>query len=293
MADFKTHITTSSAVGVVYGLAGHIHWGIPPSTSILAGCLCGLAGMLPDMDSDSGHAQREIMTFAAAVTPMLMIERFSRLGLGHEQMVLASGCVYVIVRFGFGEILQRYTVHRGMFHSIPAAIIAGMVASIICSCEIFALRMVKVVAIVLGYMIHLALDEIWAIEWYRGRLRFKQSFGTAMKLFSKRWFPNIFTYGMLLIVGTLAYHDPMIMEKFGPHHHHPAFAHGVSGGDGHDSLVGQERLGYESLVGHESHDHDITATNYLLDQADAGIGDYAVEAKNQDRQSRVDRNPRY
>ena len=73
MADFRTHITTSSAIGVIYGVAGHLHWQIPIPTCVVASSLCGLAGMLPDMDSDSGHAQREIMTFAAAVTPMLMI----------------------------------------------------------------------------------------------------------------------------------------------------------------------------------------------------------------------------
>lgn len=245
MADFKTHISTSTAIGIVYGAAGFVNWGTPVPTSIIAGALCGLAGVLPDMDSDSGHAQREIMTFAAAVTPLLMMERFSRLGMSHEHMVLAGGCVYVIVRFGFGEILKRYTVHRGMFHSIPAALIAGMATSLICSCEDFRLRMFKVVAVMLGYLIHLALDEIWAIEWYRGRMRFKQSFGTALKVFSKRWFPNIFTYGLLLLIATAAYQDPNIMDRFGPHQHGhglPQFAEDPRpaspfAGDEHDFVI--------------------------------------------------------
>ena len=107
------------------------------------------------------------------MTPMLMIDRFAHLGLSHEHMVLAGGCVYVLVRFGFGELLRRYTVHRGMWHSIPAAAIAGLLASLVCSCEDMSLRLFKVGAVVIGYLTHLILDELWAIEWRRGRLRSK------------------------------------------------------------------------------------------------------------------------
>lgn len=182
--------------------------------------------MLPDMDSDSGHAQREIMTFAAATTPLLLISRFAQMRLDHEQTVIAAGCVYIIVRFGLGEILRRYTVHRGMFHSIPAAVIAGLITSMLCSCESLAHGTFKVAAVVLGYMIHLMLDELWAIEWYRARLRFKNSFGTALKLFSPRLVPNLVTYGLLAFVATLAYNDAALMEYFGVPPQQQHFAQG-------------------------------------------------------------------
>ena len=225
MADFKTHLGTSSTIGIVYGAAGYFEWGLPASTCMISGALCGLAGMLPDIDSDSGHAQREVLTFTAALMPMLMLHRFAEFNLSHEQMALAAGCVYIIVRFGFGELLRRYTVHRGMFHSLPAAAIAGLITSMVCSCPELPPRFFKVAAVVLGYIVHLLLDELWAIEFYRGRFRFKNSFGTAFKMFSNRWFPNLFTYSMLLGVAALAYNDPFLMEKFGvPHHNH---SHGL------------------------------------------------------------------
>lgn len=221
MADFRTHILTSSAIGVVYGASGYLHWHLEPATCILSGALCGLAGMLPDVDSDSGHAQREVMTFTAALMPMLMLHRFAEFSLTHEQMALAAGCVYVIVRFGCGELLRKYTVHRGMFHSLPAAAIAGVITSMVCSCPEILPRFYKVGAVVLGYLIHLILDELWAIEFYRGRFRLKNSFGTAFKMFSKRWFPNFFTYGLLIGIGMLAYNDPFWMQQLGvpPHAH--------------------------------------------------------------------------
>lgn len=221
MADFKTHLTTSSAIGVIYGAAGYVQWQLPLETCVISSALCGIAGMLPDVDSDSGHSQREIMTFTAALMPMLMLHRFAEFDLSHEQMAIAAGCVYIIVRFGFGEILRRYTVHRGMFHSIPAALVAGLITSIVCSCPEMTLRMFKVGGVVLGYFVHLLLDELWAFEYFRGRFRLKKSFGTAFKMFSNRWFPNVFTYGVLLGVATLAYNDPLLMERFGvPAHSH-------------------------------------------------------------------------
>ena len=214
MADFKTHISTSTAIGIVYGTAGHVNWELPPSTCIVAGALCGLSGMLPDMDSDSGHTQREIMSFTAAVVPMLMIHRFAALQLQPEEIAIAAGCVYIIIRFGLGELLRRYTVHRGMFHSIPAAVIAGLLATLICSGDVVVLKLFKVAAVVLGYVVHLLLDEIWAVEWFRGRMRIKNSFGTALKLFGKRTFANIVTYGLLAASAFLAYQDPILMEHF-------------------------------------------------------------------------------
>ena len=221
MADFTTHITTSTAVGAFYGVAGHVYGGVPIPTCMVAAGLCSVAGMLPDVDSDSGRPQREVLNFAAAVIPMLMIGRFLHMGLSSESMVLAGGCIYVLIRFGLGGLLKRFTVHRGMWHSIPAAVIAGLVASLICSGDM-SLKLFKIGAVVLGYVIHLVLDELWAIEWRRGRLRLKSSSGTALKFFGRGFWPNAWTYGKLVAVGLLALGDPMIMESLGadPHQVH-------------------------------------------------------------------------
>jgi membrane-bound metal-dependent hydrolase YbcI (DUF457 family) len=127
-------------------------------------------------------------------------------------MALASGCAYILVRFGLGEVLRRYTVHRGMWHSIPAAVIAGLVTSLLCSHQNMTVRIYKVGAVVLGFVIHLLLDELWAIQWRRGRIRFKSSFGTAFKLYSRSWWANISTYAKLCVVAALVYGDPMIMH---------------------------------------------------------------------------------
>jgi len=90
MANFKTHLTTSSVLGVAYGGVAHAFFGVPLSTSVLAGGLCSVSGMLPDVDSDSGRPLQESLAFAAAVVPMMMVDRFQQLRMGPESIVLAG-----------------------------------------------------------------------------------------------------------------------------------------------------------------------------------------------------------
>ncbi len=214
MAGFKTHITTSSVLGVGYAGLG-IHLGIPIESSLIAGGLCGVGGMLPDIDSDSGIPFRESMGFAAAIMPMLLLDRFRSLGLNYEQIVLATGGMYLFVRFGIARLLSKYTVHRGMFHSLPAAAIFAGTAFLLCGSNDLQLRYFKACGVLLGVMSHLILDEIYAVEWTGGRWRFKKSFGTAMKLWGSSLWGNISTYGKLAIITLMILGEPMVMERYG------------------------------------------------------------------------------
>lgn len=213
MADFKTHITVSTVAGIGYGAGAHFAYGVPVSTCLLAGGLCSVSGMLPDVDSNSGVPLRESLAFAAAVVSMMMVDRFQQFGLSAEMIVLAGAGAYLAVRFGFGEFLRRYTVHRGMFHSIPAAIIAGELAFLLASGDV-AIRCYKAGGVVAGYLVHLLLDEFFSVEWYRGRMRLKKSFGTALKLFGDQWWPNLSTYAKLGLFTWLVLNEPGWMEHY-------------------------------------------------------------------------------
>lgn len=214
MADFKTHITTSSVLGAGYAALG-AYYGVKIEAALVAGGLCGVGGMLPDIDSDSGVPVRETMGFAAAVTPMLLVDRFQHLGLNYEQMVLAGGLSYLLVRFGVARLLMRYTVHRGMFHSIPALLIFTGLAFLICGSTNLHLRYFKAGGVFIGVFSHLFLDEIYAVQWVHGRWRFKSSFGTALKLWGDSPWANFSTYSKLAAVVVLILSEPMIMERYG------------------------------------------------------------------------------
>ncbi len=214
MADFRTHMSVSTVAGVLYGVAGY-QSGVPLTTALLAGGLCSVSGMLPDLDSESGRPLREATTLAAAVVPMLMVDRFHRMGLSHESMVLAAAVVYIGIRFVLTEIFRRYTVHRGMWHSLPAAAIVGMVAFLVMSTEDISLRMFKTLAVVLGFVSHLILDEIWSVDYRKGQYQFKSSFGTALKLWGNSSWANYATYFKVFLLAFLVYQDQGFMERFG------------------------------------------------------------------------------
>ena len=208
MANFKTHIASSGLLGTAYGAAGFVGYDMPLATSILSGGLVTIAGVLPDVDSDNGIILRESLALVAAVAPMLMLHRFREWGWTNETIVVVAGLTYVMVRFGLGTLLRRYTVHRGMWHSIPAAAIAGLIVYLLCSCPDERLRLFKTGAIITGYLWHLILDEIYSVETTSmGRVRIKRSFGTAMKFYRSSAWANISTYAKLILLSVAIFVD--------------------------------------------------------------------------------------
>jgi len=200
-------------MGLGYGGAAFALYEVPLPTCVLAGGLCGVSGMLPDVDSDAGVPLRESMAFAAAIVPIMLIDRFQRLDLSPESMILAGAGVYLFIRFIVAEALRKYTVHRGMFHSLPAAIIACEFAFLLAPGEDVKLRVYTAVAVLLGYMSHLFLDEVYSLKMQRGRLRLKKSFGSAVKVFSSKLWPNVSTYLKLAILTFLVLKEPGWMQR--------------------------------------------------------------------------------
>jgi hypothetical protein len=200
MAGFKTHVSVSSVLGIGYGAAAYGYFHLPPSTCILAAGLCGVSGMLPDLDSGPGRPLHESCNFAAAAVPMLLIDHFEAWGLNHEMMVIAGAAIYFLLRFGLPELLKKLTEHRGMFHSLPMALIFGELAFLLSSGSDERLRLFKAGGVVLGFLSHLILDEIWSVEFFSKHPGLKKSFGTAFKIFGKGWAPNLLTFALLGLI---------------------------------------------------------------------------------------------
>tara|TARA_A100001391_G_scaffold199265_1_gene181987 strand:+ start:526 stop:1347 length:822 start_codon:yes stop_codon:yes gene_type:complete len=200
-------------VGVVYGYWGVATQGMSIESALLAGGLCSVAGMLPDLDSDTGVPLRETTLFLSAVIPILMVERFRDMGLSHEAMALAAMLIYVTIRFVVVEFFRRYTVHRGMWHSIPAAFSACVAAYLIMPCPSEAIRVYKSLAVLVGFLTHLILDEIWSLDFSGRGMRVKKSFGTALKFFGKDWWANVSVWGKLVLLCYVAWGDHGILDR--------------------------------------------------------------------------------
>jgi hypothetical protein len=119
-----------------------------------------------------------------------------------------------------------------MWHSLPAVAIAAMVTSLLCMHDAPLYRWFKVIAVALGYLVHLALDELYSIEWYRGRLRTKKSAGTAMKIWGPSFWANGITFSCLASLAYLLLNDPLhqttatgtldqppMLQREASHHH--------------------------------------------------------------------------
>lgn len=155
------------------------------------------------------------MTLTAAVVPMLTMERFRQFGWSQEMTVLVAAAIYLAVRFGVAELFKRFTVHRGMWHSVPACLIAGLIAFLLVSGVNLDVRVFKAVAVMVGFMSHLVLDEIWSFSLKGGRFQIKKSFGTAIKFWGKSRWANFATYAKLAVVTFLAVGDPFMMHNMG------------------------------------------------------------------------------
>lgn len=216
MAGFKTHISTSSVLGIAYGGAGalwlHSPSGeIPIATCVLGAGLCSVGGMLPDLDSDTGVPLRETVAFIAATVPLLLMDRLSQMGVSSEAMVAGGVVAYLIIRFGLLAILKKFTVHRGMFHSLPAALIAAEIGFLLCSGETLEQRYYKGGGLLLGFMSHLILDEIWSVDFSHARL--KSSFGTATKLWGSSRLANAGVYIVVIMLGLVVWKDPGLVSS--------------------------------------------------------------------------------
>lgn len=212
MAGFKTHLTVSSLAGVGYGAAAYALFQVPAPTCMLAGGLCAVSGMLPDIDSGPGRPLRESMAFAAAVVPMMLAERLRVLDLSPEIMVLSSALLYLLIRFGGAALLRQFTVHRGMFHSIPAAVIFAELAFLLASGDDLNLRIYKAGGVFIGFISHLVLDEIYSVKLSARGVRIKSSLGSALKVFGHGWLPNISVYAALALLTVVVVQEPNWMH---------------------------------------------------------------------------------
>ncbi|TFH84921.1 hypothetical protein EQG41_19945 [Billgrantia azerbaijanica] len=186
MADFRTHLGVAAAGAAVVAHGGWQVglWSAAESLPVLA--LVTFGGILPDIDADSSKAIRlifNLLAVPAVVAGALLLQGHLATG----SLLLACGALYLGVRYLAGALFARFTVHRGLWHSLLAAALCGLGGAAL-SHRLFAqpahLAWAHGVALALGFVIHLLLDELFSVDLTGARL--KRSFGTALKPFDWR-----------------------------------------------------------------------------------------------------------
>jgi membrane-bound metal-dependent hydrolase YbcI (DUF457 family) len=207
MADFRTHITVSSVVGVAVGAAAVQPLGFPIETAVLAAALTAVGGMLPDLDSDSGVPVRELFALAAVMAPLVMIPRLIQMGLTREGVLACLLFGYVLIRYWLRAVFKRLTVHRGMFHSLPAMLISGLVVYLGYHSDHRPTRLLFALGVMAGFLSHLVLDELYSVDLSGLRLRLNKFAGSAVKMFSPSMPGTATCYAVLGALLYLAYLD--------------------------------------------------------------------------------------
>jgi membrane-bound metal-dependent hydrolase YbcI (DUF457 family) len=201
------HITVSSLCGVAYGAATVQPLGFPTETGLLAAGVTAVGGMLPDLDSGSGRPVREMFGLAAVIVPLMLVHRMMQAGVSHEGILAALLFGYLVIRYVASEVFKRLTVHRGMYHSIPAMLISGLIVYLAYHSPDRNTRLVLACGVMIGFLSHLVLDEIYSVDWRGMKPKLKSSAGSAVKFFSPSLFANVTCYLILGVMLYLAYLD--------------------------------------------------------------------------------------
>jgi hypothetical protein len=182
MANFKTHLqfsTIGSGLASTLFLNGQF---ITAEDTILCWVAGSFGGILPDLDSNNSHSLAILFGLLSIVTCAVTI----LYGVKHWPLLQVWGAalvtfavVYLLIRPTF----EKFTVHRGIFHSVLGAIFTGLLVAIVSKkCGLSSTSSWFVALFTsFGFLLHLILDEIYAVEFTS--ISVKRSFGTAFKIF--------------------------------------------------------------------------------------------------------------
>ncbi len=202
MANFKTHIGWGAVIGVtmiVLALLYSFISGWVEIFMIFGAILVG--SFLPDMDMDDGVPFQILFGFLSiGVAGSIFYQLYSDGQRDVLTLFLITGAIFIGLRFVVGEIFMRFTDHRGIWHSIPAAIFMGLVSMQIMRrispSENDEWCVYVGIAIMIGYLGHLILDEIYASVNLSGHsLLPKRSLGSALKIYSRSKIATGIVYG--------------------------------------------------------------------------------------------------
>jgi hypothetical protein len=205
MANFRKHISWGVFIGIaaiVAGLLFSIISGIELIFWIFLAVLVG--SFLPDLDLDEGVPFQILFgLLGAGLAGTVFFNAYKNGEKNTKSLIILPITVFLAVRFVAGYIFERFTNHRGMFHSIPAVVLSGL--SMVWILEFLDVpsqdRLIIGLAIGLGYLGHLIVDELHSSVNIHGHsLLPKQSLGSALKLHSSSTAVTLFVYILILIL---------------------------------------------------------------------------------------------
>ena len=216
MANFKVHFAGAAlGSGALSTLA--LGSGLAQAEEIVLLAVLGtVGGLLPDIDLD--HSSPSKMMFTGLALVFAFIVLFSKAAsYSLLELWIAWGFIYIAIRYALWEMFGRFTVHRGIFHSLVAALFFWFLVTTL-AYYLFDLGQVLAwlcgLFVFLGYLIHLGLDEFYSVDFIGKRL--KASFGTALKVYSyKDWQTSALMAGAMVLFWLMTPDAGPFLEQLG------------------------------------------------------------------------------
>ncbi len=200
MANFNTHLSIALVVSTGAAIAA-VNVNLITTADMARLIFLGtLGGLLPDIDSTNSRPAKMLFFILALMGTATVIDTFKNSYPPYPLLLIIAG-TYLFIRYVMLALFNSLTVHRGVFHSILAALFFALLAT--CISYRFMHQDVlhawaNGIFIGVGFIVHLLLDEIFSVDLSNTKM--KKSFGTALKLFSG----NSIASSVLMAICTLA-----------------------------------------------------------------------------------------
>jgi membrane-bound metal-dependent hydrolase YbcI (DUF457 family) len=199
VANYSKHLSWGIGWGAIAGLGSLLTGTCTIMQSVVAMTLGIIGAILPDIDSDTSRPVRIIFGIMGIVMPVLIMQLFLDDKTKTETLFCYMLFAYLIVQHGVSKVFFKFTRHRGVFHSIPAVVICGLLTFLAFANSTLPVKTVFAVACAGGYMAHLILDEIYSVDL--AGLRVKNSFGTAICFKSESRLVTSLAYLIIIVLG--------------------------------------------------------------------------------------------
>jgi membrane-bound metal-dependent hydrolase YbcI (DUF457 family) len=159
-----------------------------------------LGGILPDLDSDSGKPLTLLFGIVSVLLPALLLNKIiGQLTISPELLVGYFSCSYLLINSLICELIKKVTIHRGIMHSIPFAILSGEIGYLLFVSSGQSMGTIVGLSVFTGCIVHLVLDELNSFSLKFGFIpTMKRSSGTALKLKSADNLANMAVYSLIL-----------------------------------------------------------------------------------------------
>lgn len=195
------HISGGAVAGVACGAAAVHFFEQSLVDGAAIGVLCCASSLMPDIDSPQSKPTEMLFGMTSILIPAFAVQGIGVQHLTPSEVILVALAGYLVVQYGLRRLMHSLTVHRGIFHSIPMALIWGSVVYLAFRHALPVTQNVAAAASVIGFFVHLAIDEMFSFVNFEGiRLSPKQSFGSAFKFFAPSGIASFFAYLLLFVL---------------------------------------------------------------------------------------------